>query len=261
LNPGGERRAHILKNDICRSCAPASTNINQKRTIDLGSGGVWPGKPFREVEVVLPSVKPGAHRNRAVVAEKLRRLDEPHVKPLNDLAREISETTGHPTPWFDPDGGGIHARALFLLETPGRQASREAGSGFISADNADPTAENFFRIRDEAGLPRDSLVAWNIVPWYLGDSARGVAATPADIREARPWLERLVRLLVPSLRVVVPMGDKARDAWMLLLATEPSIPLLPTLALPHPSRQVLNPHPDKRAVIRAGLERVAGIVG
>ena len=57
------------------------------------------------------------------------------------------------------------------------------------------------------------------------------------------------------------MGDKARDAWMLLLATEPSIPLLPTLALPHPSRQVLNPHPDKRAVIRAGLERVAGIVG
>jgi uracil-DNA glycosylase len=173
---------------------------------------------------------------------------------LHGHLRAVSRVRRH---WFDPDGGGVHAKALFLLETPGRKAGADQGSHFISADNDDPTAENFFRIRDEAGLPRDSLVAWNVVPWYLGDGTRGANATPADIKEAEPWLERLIRLLIPDLRVVVPMGDKALKAWMLLLATDPSIPLLPTLALPHPSPKVLNTHPDQRGVIRAGLQRVA----
>jgi len=207
-----------------------------------------------------PPTAPRAHRDRAVVDDKCRRRFDPHVKPLNELAEEISKTTEKPTPWFDPDGGGIHARALFLLETPGRQAGGDQGSHFISADNDDPTAENFFRIRDEVGLPRDSLVAWNVVPWYLGDLTRGANATTADIKEARPWLERLIRLLIPDLRVVVPMGGKALNGWMLLLATDLSIPLLPTLALPHPSPKVLNTHPDQRGVIRAGLQRVADIV-
>ena len=57
---------------------------------------------------------------------------------------------------------------LFLHENPGRRATseRESGSGSISADNNDETAANFFRMRDQAGLPRDQLVSWNVVPWY-----------------------------------------------------------------------------------------------
>jgi hypothetical protein len=127
---------------------------------------------------MLPSTTPKAHRDRAVVDDKYRRRFDPHVKPLNELAEEIGETAGKLTPWFDPDGGGVHAKALFLLETPGRKAGSDQGSRFISADNDDPTAENFFRIRDEVGLPRDSLVAWNVVPWYLGDGTRGATLPP-----------------------------------------------------------------------------------
>ena len=85
-----------------------------------------------------PPTAPRAHRDRAVVDDKCRRRFDPHVKPLNELAEEISKTTEKPTPWFDPDGGGIHARALFLLETPGRKAGADQGSHFISADNDDP---------------------------------------------------------------------------------------------------------------------------
>jgi hypothetical protein len=46
---------------------------------------------------------------------------------------------------------------LFPHENPGRRATseRESGSGSISADNNDETAANFFRMRDQAGLPRD----------------------------------------------------------------------------------------------------------
>ena len=191
---------------------------------------------------MLLSVTPRAHRDPAVVEDK------------------ISRRTGNPTPWFDPDGGGIHARVLFLLEAPGTRASVQKGSGFISADNNDGTAENFFRIRDEVGLPRDKLVAWNVVPWYLPNGTRAGNATSQDIQEARSWLEKLMGLLGPGLRLVVPMGDPALKGWMRLLATDPSIPLRPTLALPHPSPRSLASRPEYRDRIRSGLQRVAEIV-
>ena len=151
-------------------------------------------------------------------------------------------------------------KVLFLLETPGTKASVGKGSGFISADNDDGTAENFFRMRDEVGLPRDQLVAWNIVPWYLPDGMRAGHATRQDITEARPWLEKLMALLDRDLRLVVPMGMPARDGWMRVLATNPAIPLLPTLALPHPSPMNLHIQPESKDVIRAGLARVAAVV-
>jgi hypothetical protein len=56
-------------------------------------------------------------------------------------------------------------------------ATGSRGSGFISADNSDDTAANFFRLRDQASLPRDRLVAWNVVPWYQPDGERTANAT------------------------------------------------------------------------------------
>ncbi len=41
------------------------------------------------------------------------------------------------------------------------------GSGFISVDNDDQTAENVWHARSQAGL-HAAVVQWNIVPWYLG---------------------------------------------------------------------------------------------
>jgi uracil-DNA glycosylase len=209
---------------------------------------------------MLPPTTPRGNRDRAVVEDKLARRFEPHVKALNELVEEINQETGKRAPWFDPDGGGVHAKVLFLLETPGTHADGDKGSGFISADNNDGTAETFFRIRDQAGLPRNQLVAWNIVPWYLPDGNRAGHATRQDIAEAQPWLVKLMGLLGQDLRLVVPMGVPARDGWMRLLATNPSIPLLPTLALPHPSPMNLHIQPESRDVIRAGLERVAAVV-
>jgi hypothetical protein len=80
--------------------------------------------------------------------------------------------------------------------------------------------------------------------------------TPPVLRLALV-LER--SLLGQELQVVVPMGVPARNGWMRLLATDPSIPLLPTLALPHPSPKNLALQPGSEAVICAGLQRVAAI--
>jgi hypothetical protein len=134
---------------------------------------------------------PKAHRFRDVVADKQRRVHDSHVAPLTRLVEEINEGRGHRAPWFDPDGGGTGARVLFLHENPGRKATseRESGSGFISADNNDDTAANFFRMRDQAGLPRDQLVAWNVVPWYQPNGDRTAKRHPAG-RHRRAALAR-----------------------------------------------------------------------
>ena len=158
-----------------------------------------------------------------------------------------------------PRRGGVGALALFLLECPGRMATAGRGSGFISADNDDQTAANFFALRDEVGLSRDRLVAWNVVPWHLPAGSRTANATAADVREAAPWLTRLVELL-PSLELVVAMGRRAQQGWA-EYAGDRELPRgLDVIATPHPSPLALNGRPHRRDEIRDAMRRAAALI-
>ena len=104
----------------------------------------------------------------------------------------------------------------------------------------------FFR---EAGIDRRrDIVAWNIVPWYLGDDRKIGEVQAGDIEEARPALLELLDLL-PDLPVVVLFGRKAQAGWR---RAQPPL-ALPVLEAPHPSGRWLNGHPEDRAVIVARL--------
>ena len=208
--------------------------------------------------------RPRAHRHRSAVKWKLTRLDEPHVAPLNAWVRELRVARGgsESVPWFDPAGGGIHAPIVMLLEVPGPRSvgpgsprPAEKGSGIISVDNNDQTAATCHRYLREAGIPRNQVVSWNIVPWYVGDGSRIRAVNSSDLTSARPYLGQFLGLLEWP-RVVLLCGRKAQEGWE---RAEPRFSGV-VIDAPHPSVRGLNA-PGARERFPAVLAQARSIAG
>jgi hypothetical protein len=115
-------------------------------------------------------------------------------------------------PDFDPLDGGVEAKALFLMEKPGPMTdntglSGRMGSGFVSRDNDDPTAEAILPFMEDSGIDREQTILWNTVPWWNG--TRAISAS--ELAAGTESLTILLGLL-PELRVVVGAGAKSRSA-------------------------------------------------
>lgn len=199
---------------------------------------------------------PRALRDPLAVDERLTRIDEPHVAPLNAWVRDLRGRLGGDAivPWFDPADGGVEADVLWLLEAPGGKATRErGGSGFISCDNHDSTAQNAFETREEAGLDRKRVVHWNVIPYYIGTTSKIRARDPSDVAAAGPLLSELLGLL-PKLRCVILGGGAAQQAWRNFA---PSPTDLTVFECPDPSPTNVNTRPGTRAAIVLALAAAA----
>ena len=180
--------------------------------------------------------------------------DAPHMRPLNEYVAGLRKRPGVEVPDFDPLDGGVDARILFLFEKPGRMTAVDGarkGSGFISRDNHDSTAENTFLFMREAGIPRKLTVTWNVVPWWDGE--REVTAAP--LREGAEETRRLTELL-PRLRAVVFVGKKALRARPHLEDTG-----LAFFSSDHPSPIVRATRPDRWRAIPSVWARAGAAVG
>lgn len=184
------------------------------------------------------------------------RVFEPHVAPLNRLVEEIN-TQGRQTPWVDPSGGGIEARILFLLESPGPKSSSAHGSGIISMDNADPSAARMWRLTRETGLTPEECLSWNAVPWYVSETAKNENATPKDFREAEVYLARFVALSA-GLKVVVLMGAFAERCWVRYLRRHDSV-VLPVVVAPHPGERSRLSRPSFEEDIRIAMMKASRV--
>jgi uracil-DNA glycosylase len=185
------------------------------------------------------------------LASRLEEIDQPHIAPLTAFVRRLRASVGADAaiPFFDPWDGGINAEVLFLLEAPGPKARN---SGFISRNNPDETAKNFFELLSEAGIPRKSSVLWNVVPWYIGTGTKIRPANTPDIASGLKSLEELLNLL-PRLREIVLVGRKAQKAEDYIRKIRP---LLIIEKSPHPSPMFINQKTGNREVLLNRLRRV-----
>ena len=180
-------------------------------------------------------------------------LNSGHMTCPNEYVDKLSrERADVEVPYFDPLDGGTEARVLFLFEKPGPgTAESRSGSGFISRNNDDSTAEATFNFMQQAGIPREWTVIWNVVPGWNGTRQVGAA----ELREGVDSLKDLI-VLLPNLCAVVFVGKKAERARPLLEDTG-----LHLFSSAHPSPIVRARWPDKWHGIPNEWAKVKGVLG
>jgi uracil-DNA glycosylase len=163
-------------------------------------------------EANLQSAPARSLKSESEMISRRAMLDLPHIIPLAEYCRCLRAEGRGTVPEFDPRDGGVAAKVLFLMEKPGPMTDDNGltgriGSGFISRDNDDPTAEAILFFMEQADIERGLSILWNTVPWWNG--TRKVAA-----KELATGIERLAGLLelLPNIRVVVGVGAKSLKA-------------------------------------------------
>lgn len=196
---------------------------------------------------------PKSLRDSAAIDALCLLLAARHIAPLSDFVQQLrAKVPGKTVPEFDPWDGGTNAEILYLLEAPGPKAR---SSGFVSRNNPDETAKNFFLLNVEAGIPRERTICWNAVPWYIGDNSETKirAAKPPDLKEGLPSFFELLSLL-PKLRAVVLVGRKAEYAAKELERRRPDLKIFRS---PHPSPMYCNRSKENPKKILNALHQVA----
>jgi uracil-DNA glycosylase len=180
-------------------------------------------------------------------------LAAPHLAPLCGLLVELRAAHGR-VPDPDPLDGGVRARLLLLLESPGPSIGR---TGFVSRDNPTGTARNLKRFLEEAGIAREDTLIWNAVPWVIhAEGATNRAPREGEIRAGLAALPPLLGVL-RHLEVVVLAGRVAARARPTIAAARPDLALV---AMPHPSPTFVVTSPAVPARIRAALADAAALL-
>lgn len=134
----------------------------------------------------------------------------PHVEPINRLVDRIAaDRNVRNLPYLDPTFGGTNARVLLVMKAPEADANpRRAGTRFLSMDNDDDGAENVFEACSRFGLDRSELAAWNVCPFPI----RQGRPSDDELAAAAVYHRELLTLM-PNLKVVVLLGQSAREGW------------------------------------------------
>jgi uracil-DNA glycosylase len=182
---------------------------------------------------------------------RLSQVTEEHVAQLTSFVDALRTKMGGEAaiPYFDPWDGGVEAEVLFLLEAPGPKARN---SGFVSMNNPDETAKNFFELLHEARIDRSRIAIWNTVPWYIGSGAKIRPANSRDIASGVESLGDLIELM-PKLRAVVLVGAKAQKAERHIRDLAVKLKLFSS---PHPSPMYVNRRPENRETILKSWQEV-----
>lgn len=185
--------------------------------------------------------------------DQWRHRYDPHVEPINRFIDELGSinAVGHP-PYVAPMYRGVNARALAVLRDPGPKAGGAGGSGFLSVENNDATAERQCEFMEAAGIDPAEVVPWNAYPWYIN-----AKPSTSELRAGTEPLRRLIDLL-PDLRVVLLLGADAQRAWRYFVGQHAGVVTsrgIQALETYHPGRQAMwHPDPDVRRARQRAIE-------
>ena len=126
---------------------------------------------------------------------------DPHVRPINELVDSLRERERW-MPYIAPDHGGINARVLSVLRDPGKGTHIDGGSGFLSIENNDETAEAMSVRFAAAGIAISDITPWNSYPWFIDR-----APTGPEVRLGVPPLLAIARMMT-NLQVVLLHGNE-----------------------------------------------------
>jgi uracil-DNA glycosylase len=166
----------------------------------------------------------------------------PHVEEINRFVGDLRSQKGLRIPYVAPHYGGLNAEILFIFQNPGPGTDESrGGSGFLSCENDDPSAELLAECMEEAGLAASRVITWNACPWEL-PKAR-TAPSAGDLTGGLQPLKTLLDML-PELRVVAPMGKVAQEGWRRFQLQYPQIA--------ERSRVLEGPHTSGRGITGGG---------
>lgn len=180
-------------------------------------------------------------RDTAFRDAQLAGIRAEHIAPVNALVDRLNDpSAGRWAPYVAPVYGGTSARLLSVLRDPGpKTQAGNAGSGLLSIENDDATAERIAGLFADAGIDVGEVVPWNIYPWYINKKP-----TTEQLDQAAGPLLELIALL-PDLAVVMLHGTDARRGWARFTRRFPDALPEGVLVIPtyHTSRQAFW-HPD-----------------
>lgn len=195
-------------------------------------------------------------------AQWAQRFD-PHIAPINRLVDSLREAGRGWVPYVAPMYGGVHARLISVLRDPGPRTQDASGSGFLSMENDDPTAEAIAGYFAGVGIEADEIVPWNVYPWYINRAPR-VQELEAGVDPLRQLIE-----LLPGLRVVMVHGISAHEGWRRLERRYPDLVsgrAITVITTYHTSRQAFwhrdpGVRRDRQEHLRRAFEHAAGVLG
>ena len=158
------------------------------------------------------------------VLARLKLLEEKHILPLTRYVENLRQHGFGQVPYFDPLDGGINSRVLFLMEKPGPKA---AISNFISRDNNDNTASNIFKFTEAAGILRENVCLWNIIPGWNGT----IRITSTELKQGVECINDLITMLT-QLKAIILIGKKAQTIKPLIEKNWPDLTIINSY---HPS--------------------------
>jgi len=130
-----------------------------------------------------------------------------HIAPINHFVDKLRDLDRGEVPYVAPIYGGVNARLLSILRDPGPMTQSHSGSGFLSMENDDATAEKICNYYSDAGIDAKEILPWNAYPWYINRAPKAL-----ELEQSVEPLFELINML-PRLRVVMLHGGSAKNIW------------------------------------------------